>query len=141
LDLAANNGNVDFTFTGTLAGSPVFSITGTEPGQFGPFFFVTEMSGASADLIDALVVTTNIHGTSTNIDNIVVEAMQAPEPMTLGMLAIGLALLGLLRWGGRNRQYLLRKQPDGPFSRVDLWRTHLQFSPPRSLPPILRRGL
>jgi hypothetical protein len=96
LDLAANNGNVDFTFTGTLLGAGVFNVTVTELANTG--VFATELSGVSADVIDNLVVTTNIHGTSTNIDNIVVSAVVAtPEPMTLGMLATGLTLLGLLR--------------------------------------------
>jgi hypothetical protein len=33
LDLAANNGNVNFTFTGTLLGAPVFNVTGTQLTQ------------------------------------------------------------------------------------------------------------
>jgi hypothetical protein len=37
LDLAANNGNVDFTFTGTLLGAPVFNVTGTELANTGVF--------------------------------------------------------------------------------------------------------
>jgi PEP-CTERM motif len=101
LDLAANTGNVDYTFTGTLRGASVFNVTGTELGLFGPFAFVTIPSGVSAEQIDELVVTTNIQGTSTNIDNIVVTPLSAvPEPTTVGLLAIGLALLGLF---GRRR--------------------------------------
>jgi hypothetical protein len=104
LDLAANNGNVNFTFTGTLLGAPVFNIVGTEPGLFSPFAFVTELSGVAATVIDQLVVTTNILGTSTNIDNIVVATVAAaPEPTTLGLLATGLALFGLLRRRSRDR--------------------------------------
>ena len=97
LDLAANNGNVNFTFTGTLLGAPVFNVTGTELESTA--VFETEPSGVSSDVIDTLVITTNILGTSTNIDNIVVTT--AAEPTTLGVLATGLTLLGLLRWRRR----------------------------------------
>ena len=97
LDLAANNGTVNFTFTGTLLGAPVFNVTGTELESTA--VFETEPSGVSSDVIDTLVITTNILGTSTNIDNIVVTT--AAEPTTLGVLATGLTLLGLLRWRRR----------------------------------------
>ncbi len=101
LDLAANNGNVNFTFTGTLLGAPVFNVTGTELTNNA---FLTELSGVAATVIDQLVVTTNILGTSTNIDNIVVATVAAaPEPTTLGLLATGLALFGLLRRRSRDR--------------------------------------
>jgi len=53
-------------------------------------------------LIDTLVVTTNILGTSANIDNIVVAAAVA-EPTSVGLLAAGLALLGFFRRRPRNR--------------------------------------
>lgn len=97
LDLAANNGNVNFTFMGTLLGAPVFNVTGDELANTA--VFETESGGVSSDVIDKLVITTNIFGTSTNIDNIVVStaAVATPEPTTLGMLATGLTLLGLLR--------------------------------------------
>jgi len=97
LDLAANNGSVNFTFTGTLLGAPVFNVSGTELESTA--VFETELSGVSSDVIDTLVITTNILGTSTNIDNIVVTT--AAEPTTLGVLATGLTLLGLLRWRRR----------------------------------------
>jgi hypothetical protein len=102
LDLAANNGNVDFTFTGLRGAATVFTVTGIAPGLFGPFAFVTVPSGVSADLIDTLLVTTNILGTSTNIDNIVVAAAIA-EPTSIGLLATGLALLGFFRRRSRDR--------------------------------------
>jgi hypothetical protein len=103
LDLAANNGNVNFTFTGLRSAATVFSVTGIEPGLFGPFAFVTVPSGVSADLIDTLVVTTNILGTSANIDNIVVTAAAVAEPTSVGLLTTGLALLGFFRRRSRNR--------------------------------------
>jgi hypothetical protein len=93
-DLAANNGDVVYTLTGTLNGGPVFNVTGTEPGHSSPFLFVTVPSGVSTDLIDGLVIAVHISGTSTNIDNIVVSTS---EPMTLGMLAGALVLLALQR--------------------------------------------
>jgi hypothetical protein len=89
-------GNVAFTFTGTLGGLPVFSIPGTLTP---PQVFATHLSGVSADVIDDLVVGVTLadtsNGASVNIDNIVVAAVATPEPMTLGLLATGLALLGL----------------------------------------------
>ncbi len=102
LDLAANNGNVNFTFTGTLLGAPVFNVIGTQPTNTATF--ATELSGVSA-VIDQLVVTTNIQGTSTNIDNIVVTAAAAavPEPATLGILGTGLGLMALFRYRRRQR--------------------------------------
>jgi len=102
LDLAANNGNVSFTFTGLRSAATVFSVAGIEPGLSGPFAFVTVSTGVSADLIDTLVVTTNILGTSANIANIVVAAAVA-EPTSVGLLAAGLALLGFFRRRPRNR--------------------------------------
>jgi hypothetical protein len=103
LDLAANNGNVNFTFTGTLLGAPVFNVTGTQLTNTATF--ATELSGVSADLIDQLVVTTNIQGTSTNIDNIVTTpvTVATPEPATLGILGTGLGLMGLFRYRRRQR--------------------------------------
>jgi hypothetical protein len=102
LDLAANNGSVNFTFTGLRDASTVFSVAGLEPGLSGPFAFVTIPGGVAADLIDTLVVTTSILGTSTNIDNIVVTAAVA-EPASVGLLAAGLAFVGFFRRRLRNR--------------------------------------
>jgi hypothetical protein len=95
LDLATANANTNYTFTGTLLGAPVFSVNDVVSP---PQVFNTVLSGVSADVIDGLVITANIQagGTSTNIDNIVVTPVATPEPTTLGMLATGLTLLGLL---------------------------------------------
>ena len=88
--------NVDYTFTGTLGGASVFNITGvlTPPQNF-----ETISSTVAGDVIDDLVVSVTIVANdpnqSVNIDNIVVAAVATPEPMTLGLLATGLGLLGL----------------------------------------------
>jgi len=88
--------NVDFTFTGTLGGAPVFNIPGVLTP---PQVFATVLSGVAADVIDDLVVgvtiLNNTANDSVNIDNIVVNPAATPEPMSLGLLATGLALLGL----------------------------------------------
>jgi hypothetical protein len=99
LDLAPSEiGDVDYSFTGTLKGAPVFTVSGTATP---PQVFATILSGVSGDLIDDLVVSTtltsNARDASANIDNIVVSAAAVPEPMTLGLLATGLGLLGLAR--------------------------------------------
>jgi hypothetical protein len=99
LDLAPSPvGNVDYTFTGTLKGTPVFTVTGMASP---PQVFATILSSVSGDVIDDLVVTTtltnNAANASVNIDNIVVSASPVPEPATLGLLATGLALIGLAR--------------------------------------------
>jgi hypothetical protein len=100
LDLAANNGDVGYTFTGTLLGAPVFNVSATQLSDTGVFH--TELSGVSADQIDKLVVTTVIGGTSTNIDNIVVNAVPVPKPGTLGtLLLLGFGLVGLSVAGAR----------------------------------------
>jgi hypothetical protein len=99
LDFAPSpDNNVDFTFTGTLGGAPVFNITGVLTP---PQVFATKLSGVAGDVIDDLIVgvtiLNNTANDSVNIDNIVVAAaaVATPEPMTLGLLATGLALFGL----------------------------------------------
>jgi hypothetical protein len=91
-----------FTFGGLRDASTVFSVAGLEPGLSGPFAFVTIPGEVAADLIDTLVVTTSILGTSTNIDNIVVTAAVA-EPASIGLPAAGLAFVGFFRRRSRNR--------------------------------------
>jgi hypothetical protein len=97
LDLATANANTNYNFTGTLLGAPVFSVNDVVSP---PQVFNTVLSGVSGDVIDSLVITANIQagGSSTNIDNIVLTPVAAtPEPTTLGLLATGVGLLGLLR--------------------------------------------
>ena len=93
-DLAANNGDVDFTFTGSLSGVQKYSVSGVEPGRFGPFGFDTISNPDAGITIDDLKITLHILGSSGNIDNIVL----TPLPAALPLFATGLAGLGLLGW-------------------------------------------
>lgn len=94
-------GNVDYTFTGTLGGSPVFSVSGVLTP---PQTFETIASGVAGDVIDDLVVavtlTDNTPNASVNIDNIVLNPA-VPEPAAFGLLAAGLGLLGMVRLARR----------------------------------------
>jgi len=47
------------------------------------------------DLVVGVTIVSNAADDSVNIDNIVVNAVATPEPMTLSLLATGLGLLGL----------------------------------------------
>jgi hypothetical protein len=101
LDAATFDANTVLTFSGTLHGATVFSVTDTVTP---PQVFNTVSSGVSADIIDSLVITANIGATAANnnqlnIDNIVVTPTPAtPLPATLPLFASGLGALGLLGW-------------------------------------------
>jgi hypothetical protein len=103
VDLATANASTNYTFSGTLLGASVFTVNTTlSPPQV----FNTVLSGVSADVIDSLVITASIQagGTSTNIDNIVVNAVAAPEPAAIALLCT--AILLLLPWVvRRDRQH------------------------------------
>ena len=90
--------DADYTFTGTLGGSNVFTVTGVEPP---PQVFSTILSGVSGDIIDTLVIETDLVSNdanqSVNLDNIVVNSSATPEPGTMGLIAAGLTLLGFIK--------------------------------------------
>jgi hypothetical protein len=75
VDLAANNGDVNFTFTGFLGGVQQYTSSGVELGRSHPFFgFDTIINPNAAVAIDDVKIALTIGGTSGNMDNIVVNA-------------------------------------------------------------------
>jgi PEP-CTERM motif len=100
VDLAANNGDVNFTFTGFLGGIQQYVFNGVEPGRPpGPFGFDTIINPDATFAIDDARITLNILGTTGNVDNIVVNAVAAPEPASI--LLLGSAILGMGLWRRR----------------------------------------
>jgi hypothetical protein len=95
-DLAANNGNVNFSLMGFLGGVLQYAVNGVEPGRFGPFGFDTILNSSAAVAIDDLRIALNILGSSGNVDNIVVSAV--PLPAALPLFAGVLGGMGFLGW-------------------------------------------
>jgi hypothetical protein len=91
---------VNFTLTGFLGGIQQYVFNGVEPGRPpGPFGFDTIINPDAAVAIDDARVALNILGTSGNVDNIVVNAVAAPEPASI--LLLGSALIGIGVWRRR----------------------------------------
>jgi hypothetical protein len=100
VDLAANNGDVNFTFTGFLGGIQQYVFNGVEPGRPpGPFGFDTITNPDATIAIDDARITLDILGTTGTMDNIVVNAVATPEPASILLLAG--ALVGIGFWHRR----------------------------------------
>ena len=98
LDLAANFSDASYEFLGTLGGSAVFDLTGTQSDLTSFGKFQTVGGGVSLDPIDTLSVTVNDSLDTANIDNIVLGPVAGvPEPPSISLFAISLALFGLWR--------------------------------------------
>jgi hypothetical protein len=101
-DLAGNNGAADFTVTGFEGASQIFSFSGSVNAGFEVFQTVTGLSAKINDLTFALTS----HGTSLNLDNIVLGTV-IPEPSTWAMMLLGFAGLGFVGY----RQTIRRAKP------------------------------
>jgi hypothetical protein len=96
VDLAANNGDVNFTLTGFLGGIQQYVEPGRPPGPFG---FDTIINPDAPIAIDDARITLDIMGTTGNVDNIVVNTVAVPEPASI--LLLGSAILGMGVWRRR----------------------------------------
>jgi hypothetical protein len=98
LDLAANFSSASYEFLGTLGGSTMFDLTGTQSDLTSFGNFQTVGGGVSQRPIDTLSIAVNDSLDTANIDNIVLGPVgEVPEPPAIGMLALSLALFGLWR--------------------------------------------
>jgi len=110
VDLAAQNGDMDYSIEGFLGAASLFTLNGVwngttypAPPTFGTFDPADTLPG-----IDRLVFSFYAHGTSGNIDNIVVHETTSvpgptavPEPATWAMMLMGFGAIG---YGARRRR-------------------------------------
>jgi len=135
VDLAANNGNVNFTFTGLLGGIQQYIVNGFEPGRPpGPFGFDTIINPDATIAIDHLRIALDIFGTSGNVDNIVVIAV--PEPASI--LLLSSALVGIGVWRRRRIALLAGAQAHRPDAQRHIMHGFSQFEWNPCLGRILR---
>jgi hypothetical protein len=92
IDLAANNGDLDYTITGLLGGATVWTQVGSLAAGTGTFVTLASLSGAA---VDTLTFDYTTRGTSWNFDNIGVTAASATVPEPGSVALVSLALLGL----------------------------------------------
>jgi hypothetical protein len=103
VDLAGQNGDVNFAFTGFLGGVEQYELTGSRLGTAS--FGTVAVFGDIA--IDDLRITLGTQGSSDNLDNIVLNAAAVPLPAALPLFATGLGALGLLGWRKKRKNAAL----------------------------------
>ncbi len=90
-DLSANGNDAIYTITGTLGGNTVFQYSGSDTA----INFFSTIAGA-AGTVDTVRLDLTATGTSLNLDNIVVNAVQSdvPEPASWAMMLAGFGAIG-----------------------------------------------
>jgi hypothetical protein len=98
IDLAANNGDLTYFFTGLMGGVELWSVHAELASDTGVFH--TIWSGQSAPIDTLQLQLHTRQGSSFNFDNIVLTAVDqsaVPEPTTAALVLLALAGAGLLR--------------------------------------------
>ena len=101
-DFAANgDASSTYSVVGTLGGSTVFSVAGSESTN--ATFFTEALPSL---LVDSVTFAFDVGGTSINVDNIVVTAA-IPEPSTWAMMILGLAAVGVMAYRRKSKPVLM----------------------------------